>query len=512
MLDAAGDTSLWDFIVIGGGATGLGVAVDAAARGFRTLLLERGDFANATSSRSTKLIHGGVRYLKQGNFKLVREALHERALLLRHAPHLVHRRSFIIPTYSWAEAAFYGIGLKVYDAMSGPSRGDSSRQLSRADTIELLPTLDPVRLRGGTIYADAQFDDARLAIVLAQTAADLGAIVINYISVTEFVREGARICAVVARDEETGIEYRFKGRAFVNATGVFTDAIRRMDNPTSPALISPSQGAHIVVPRSFLPGEAALMVPRTDDKRVLFAIPWQERVVVGTTDTPLSKVEPAPRPLGSEVDFLLEHIARYLRKPPGRGDILSTFAGLRPLVRPAHARGTALIPRDHVITVSETGLVTITGGKWTTYRKMAADAVNRALTVAHLAPRPSRTSEFPLHGAADLTTGPLASYGSDAPRILSLAQEKPEWGQALDTVLPYIGAEVIWAASHEMARTVEDVLARRTRAIFLDARASMRAARGVAALLAESLGRDASWVEQQTEAYLRLASDYLPTQ
>jgi len=513
MLEMAADTAtVWDIIVIGGGATGLGVAVDAVARGYRTLLLEKGDFAHATSSRSTKLIHGGVRYLQQGNLKLVREALYERGLLLRHAPHLVHPISFVIPNNSWWDAAFYGFGLKLYDIMSGRFTIGHSRHLSRKQTLELLPSVKTQRLIGGTLYLDGQFDDARLAIELARTAADLGATVINYMPITALIKENGRVRSVVAHESESGREFEFKGRVVVNATGIFADSIRRLDDPSAKISISPSQGAHIVLPRSFLPGGTALMVPKTDDGRVLFAIPWHDRVVVGTTDTAAAEIEAEPRPLPAEIEFLLTHVSRYLANPPQPGDILSTYAGLRPLARPATIRSSALIPRDHAITISGSGLVTVTGGKWTTYRKMAEDTVSRAIAVASLPQKACRTHDLALHGWSDAAVDgdPLSIYGSEATAIRALSKENPDWMKPLHPALPYIVAEVIWAVRHEMARTVEDVLARRTRALFLDARASIKAASQVAALLAQELQRDATWAQQQEMAFAQTAQRYLP--
>ena len=532
MLEAAADKSVvWDILVIGGGATGLGIAVDAAARGYRTLLLEGHDFGKGTSSRSTKLIHGGVRYLQQGNIKLVREALYERGLLLQHAPHLVHPISFVIPNYSWWSRFYYGAGLKAYDAMAGKHRMERSQHLSRKETLELLPTLNANRLVGGTMYWDGQFDDARLAITLARTASELGGALINYMPVIALTKENGKVTGVVARDDESGQEYLLRCRALLNATGVFTDSVRRLDSPNEQDLIAPSQGAHIVLPRSFLPGNAALMVPKTDDGRVLFAIPWHERVLVGTTDTPITSIEAEPRPLASEIDFLLTHTGRYLTKAPTSVDILTSFAGLRPLVKPSNARHTALIPRDHVIAVSESGLISVTGGKWTTYRRMAEDAVNRAISVASLPARLCRTHELPLHGAeaakegAARTVSPLTPalsplrgegdnaawlhvYGSDASQLRDLSQQNIAWTKSLHPRLPYIHAEVIWAVRHEMARTVEDVLARRTRALFLDAAASAQAAPLVATLLSQELGRDSDWIEDQVRQYSELIRGY----
>jgi glycerol-3-phosphate dehydrogenase len=541
----------WDLIIIGGGATGLGAAVDAAARGYRTLLLEQGDFAKGTSSRSTKLIHGGVRYLQQGNLKLVRESLRERGLLTRNAPHLVNHLAFVVPNYTWWEGPFYGAGLKIYDRLAGKLGLGPSRHLSRKATLDCLPTLEPKGLRGGTIYFDGQFDDARLAIALAQTAADLGGTVINYMQVTALLkkpvspatkssgdRRQARargrladspqsaeaISGVVARDIETGHEYRLAARGVINATGIFTDAIRRLDEPGAAAVIAPSQGAHIVLDRSFLPGDSAIMVPKTDDRRVLFAIPWHERVLIGTTETTVSKPALEPRPLREEIEFLLKHAARYLTKDPKPKDVLSAFAGLRPLVKHGKTRNTALVPRDHTIMVSEAGLVTITGGKWTTYRKMAEDTVDCAADVAGLEKRTCNTADLRLHGAdggeqrtetaaarSELKAHILRTYGSDGAAVLGLIDSQPALNERLHPDLPYRVAEVIWAVRHEMARTVEDVLSRRTRLLLLDARASMEISPRVARWIAQEIGRDEKWERQQVAAYRSLAEGYLVT-
>ena len=386
-----------------------------------------------------------------------------------------------------------------------------SRHLSRQETVEALPTLKEERLRGGTRYVDGQFDDARLAITLARTAADLGATLINYMAVAAITKQNGRVSGVVARDSETNREYELKARVVINATGIFTDLIRRLDESSAPDLVGPSQGAHIVLPRRFLPGNAALMVPKTDDKRVLFAIPWHERVLIGTTDTAVKEVVADPAPLESEIEFLLTHAARYLTVAPRASDILSTFAGLRPLIRPARASSTALVPRDHSIQVSKSGLVTVTGGKWTTYRKMAEDTLDRAIEVSGLDRRPCRTQQLPLHGCMDQPGDSLSAYGSDASEIRVLAKQKADWGKLLHPDLPYIAAEVIWAARMEMARTVEDVLARRTRALFLDARASLAAAPLVASLLAQELGRDSAWIEQQVAKYQQVVRKCLPS-
>jgi len=513
----------WDLCIIGGGATGLGVAVDAASRGYRTLLLEQYDFAKGTSSRATKLVHGGVRYLQQGNIKLVTEALHERGVLRKNAPHLVKNQSFIVPNYKWWEGPYYGIGLKVYDWMAGSLGLGPSRILSREETLELAPTLDAEGLRGGVLYHDGQFDDARLAINLAQTAAEQGGILLNYCKVDGLIKnpgEGVHpVRGVRATDTLSGRSYEIYAKAVINATGVFTDSILKMDDAAAEPVIAPSQGVHIMLDKSFLPGEAAIMVPHTDDGRVLFAVPWHDKIIIGTTDTPVKEISIEPRALPEEIDFILEQIGRYLVKPPLRSDIRSVYAGLRPLVK-SSSRRTAELARDHLILVADSGLISITGGKWTTYRRMAEDTVNTAIAKAGLLNRPCVTTSLRIHGAGATGaeaapspptdfTAPLYYYGSDKPAVLTLAKEDPALGAPLHAALPYIRAEIVWAAREECCMTVEDALSRRTRALLLDAQAAMECAPDVAALLAKELGRDAHWEREQVAAFRKVAEGYL---
>ena len=497
-------TGPFDLAVVGGGATGLGAAVDAASRGHSVLLVEQADFAKGTSSRSTKLVHGGVRYLKQGNISLVFEALRERGLLCRNAPHLVHDLAFVIPTYHWWEGPFYGIGLKVYDGLAGRLGLQPSRYLNREDVLQLLPTIETEHLTGGIIYHDGQFDDARLAVNLAQTAAEQGAVMLNHMACTGLIKEGGHVCGLKLRDAEEGGEHEVKARCVINATGVFADALRRADDAAAPPLLRPSQGVHLVLPRDFLPGDTAIMIPKTDDGRVLFAVPWHDRAIIGTTDTPVDHAELEPRALPEEVEFLLQHAARYLTRDPLPSDVLSVFAGLRPLVNAAQG-STASLSRDHHIEVAESGLITITGGKWTTYRRMAEDVVDHAELVASLPSRPCRTQELPIHGAGKPgVDGALKFYGSDAAVIEAMALPA-----LVHPRLNLTEAEVRWHARHEMARTVEDVLARRSRSLLLDARASSEAAPAVARLMAEELGKDDAWLRQQVQAYQALAAGYV---
>jgi glycerol-3-phosphate dehydrogenase len=503
---------IWELIVIGGGATGLGTAVEAASRGYRVLLLEQSDFAKATSSRSTKLIHGGVRYLRQGNLSLVLEALHERGHLLKNAPHLVRNLSFVVPLYDWWEGPFYGIGLKFYDMMAGRLGLGPSRLLSREETLERLPTMEPKGLRGGVIYHDGQFDDSRLALSLARTLEDLGGIPINYMQVTGLVKSGGLTAGVKVHDLEEERDYILNARGVINATGVFSDEVRQLDDSDAGPVMAPSQGAHLVLDRSFLPGDNAIMIPQTSDGRVLFAVPWHGRIVLGTTDTPVNSVSLEPRPLQEEIDFILSQAARYLVRPPTRADVLSAFAGLRPLVRSDDGADTAALSREHLVLISGSGLVTITGGKWTIYRKMGEDTVDQAAAVAGLEDRPSATTTLRLHGWQENgeVSYPWDVYGTDAALVRRLGEGTAGWDLLLHPDLPYYACQVIWAVRMEWARTVEDVLARRTRALLLDARASMEIAPRVAELMAGELGRDLAWQQAQVTQYRELAKGYLP--
>jgi len=504
-------TETWDFLVIGGGATGLGTAVDASARGYRTLLVEQHDFAKGTSSRSTKLVHGGVRYLKQGNISLVLEALNERGLLVENAPHLVHHLSFIVPTYSWWEGPFYGIGMKIYDRLAGKLGLNPSANLSKEETIRLIPTIEQNGLLGGVSYYDGQFDDSRLAINLAQTVFDLGGVAVNYMKVVGLIRQDDLVCGARLRDEETGVEHEVYAGAVINATGVFCDAVRRMDDPAVKSVIAPSQGAHVVLPKSFLPGDSAIMVPHTPDGRVLFAVPWHDHVVVGTTDIAVETISLEPTPMEEEIDFILTTSAKYLSQGPERKDVLSVYAGLRPLVKVGDAKSSAAMSRDHTILISNTGLVTITGGKWTTYRKMAQDVVDQAETVAGFDRRPCKTEHLQIHGwtRQHIPEDPLRIYGADASAVRALLQQEPALRERIHPDLDYVGAQVVWAVREEMARTVEDVLARRTRALLLGAAASIEAAPTVAHIVAQELGRNADWERQAVEEYRSIAQGYL---
>lgn len=536
----------WDVLVIGGGATGLGVAVDSASRGYRTLLLEKEDFAKGTSSRSTKLVHGGVRYLQEGDIGLVREALYERGLLLQNAPHLVHKEHFIIPLYNWWSGLWYTAGLMVYDLLSGRKSFGPSRPISRKQVIQRLPGIRRRGLRGGVVYLDGQFDDARLAINLAQTAVEQGAVALNHLGVDRLLKDASgRITGCVATDHLTGQSYEVRSNSVVNATGVFVDDILQMDVPGAAPQVRPSQGVHLVLDQTFLGSGDAVLIPKTSDGRVLFGVPWEGKLLVGTTDTPLNGHSLEPRALDEEVSFILRTAGEYFEKAPTRGDVLSVFAGLRPLAAPQGGKAappggnaprgtdaaTKEISRSHKIITSPSGLVTITGGKWTTYRRMAEDTVDAVIAAAGLPPRACVTQGLRIHGAADApatpTAGPetpaggrlksageppadlLALYGSDRPALLALRAENPAWAIPLHPRLPFTGAEVIWAVRMEEALTVEDVLARRVRALFLDARAAMAMAPAVARLMAGEMGKDENWERAQVDAFRAVAQGYV---
>jgi glycerol-3-phosphate dehydrogenase len=508
---ATARTEPWDIIVIGGGATGVGVAVDASARGYATLLLERDDFGKGTSSRSTKLVHGGVRYLEQGNITLVLEALRERGLMRQNAPHLVSDLAFIVPSYSWWEGPFYGIGLKLYQLMSGKYGFGASAYLSGEETARRLPNIKTDGLMGGVVYFDGQFDDTRLLIQLAATAAGQGGTLLNYARVTALQKsEEGIVNGVEWEDTETGARNIAHARVVINATGPFTDSVRKLAEPEAEPMISPSQGAHIVLDRSFLPGDTAIMVPHTSDGRVMFAIPWHGHTLVGTTDTAMDHIPDEPVALEQEIDFMLSTGALYLAKAPTRADILSVFAGIRPLAKSGDGKNTSKLSRDHVIHIDRSGLLSIAGGKWTTYRNMAEDCVDQAATLGDLPEVDCITKTLHVHGYhIDASIfGSLSFYGTDAVAIRGLIAESPKLGEQLDGELPYLAAEVVWAAREEMARTVEDVLARRTRALFLNAKAAVRMAPRVADLMARELGYDAAWQAQQVTAFTELARGF----
>jgi len=509
ILRKLGEQTEWDVLVIGGGATGLGTAVEAASRGYRTVLVERSDFAKGTSSRSTKLVHGGVRYLEQMNITLVMDALRERGLMLENAPHLVHDLSFVVPIFDLFGLPYYGFGLKVYEWLSGNLSLGPSRMLSQKETQAMLPSIRPEGLRGGVLYHDGQFDDARYAISLMRTFEDLNGTAINYVEATGLIEHNDKAMGARLRDVESGESFDLRAKVVVNATGVFTEQVLAMDGDRE-TLLSVSQGTHFVLPPSFLPSSKAMMIPKTSDGRVLFAIPWHGATVVGTTDEAVERSSVEPRAMTSERSFLLEHIGKYLGRRPKSDEVLSMWSGLRPLVRKGGG-ATSKLSRDHTILVRPSGLVTVTGGKWTTYRRMGEDTVNRAAEIAGLPKESSRTRSLRLHGWTRVIAEVESErvYGSDLPLLERLSLEDVSLNELLHPRLPYRMREVVWAARQEMARTVEDVLARRTRALFLDARAAIEAAPRVAGLLAKELGRSEEWKARDLENFYAVARGYV---
>lgn len=445
----------WDVIVIGGGATGLGTAVDAAARGLKTLLVEARDFASGTSSRSTKLVHGGLRYLQQGHIHLVYEALHERQLLLSNAPHLVHKRDFFVPAYKWWELPFYGLGVKFYDFLSLGSRLNPSQFVSKKKALQLMQTVNPNSLKGGIIYTDGQFNDARLAITLAQTLSDLNGVCINYMPVKKLLKQNDQIIGIEAIDTIHNKSHILCGKHIINCTGIFTDQIRQLDDPNSSPIMRLSQGIHLTLPRHFLPSDTALLIPKTSDGRVLFIIPWEEHTLIGTTETPLKHPTSDPQPMNEEIEFILSSVAPYLTTPPTKNDVLAAFAGIRPLVS-ASAKDTGKLARTHRILKSSSGLITLTGGKWTTYRKMAEGVINT------ITKRPCTTHTLKLHGYAPYQANDhLGIYGSDREHVKALIATHPEYAKPLHPDYPYLLGEAIWAIHHEMALNADDILKRR---------------------------------------------------
>lgn len=516
----------WDLAVIGGGAVGLGVALDAAARGLQVALFEAEDFAKGTSSRATKLAHGGVRYLAQGDLSLVREALVERAALLANAPHVAAPLPFVMPAYRWWERGFYGAGLKAYDLLAGARGLGATEWLGEGATRSLLPGVrvggPQGTLQGGVRYWDGQFDDARLALLLARTAAARGALLLNHAEVVGLHREQGQLRGLLVHDRETGDCHRVSARCVVNAAGVWVDRLAALDHdegappPSSPPRVAPSQGVHLVVDRAFWPGRHALLVPKTEDGRVLFAVPWLGKTVLGTTDTPRADAPLEPAARADEAGFILREAGRYLARAPGPGDVRSVWVGLRPLVKPAAgAEGdTKSISREHTVWVSRSGLVSVTGGKWTTYRAMAEDVLARCMAAGLLPQRPAgATLALRLLGAparpdpARSLAGPPGEhlYGEEAEALRALPGATHWLAHDAETGAGLLSeAMVRFAVRHEMARTVEDVLARRSRLLFLDAAQAARVAPAVAQLVLEENGRP----DAGLQAFEALAAQY----
>jgi len=486
----------FDIIVVGGGATGLGTALDAASRGYKTLLLEKNDFSSSTTSKSTKLVHGGVRYLKQGDIFLVAEALRERSIMLKNAPHITHKQEFIIPVYSYWDVLLYTVGLKFYDFLAGGMSLGKSRFLNRKKTLAALPHIKNSGLKGGISYIDGQFDDSRMAIALAKECAKQGGIVLNYFGVDGLLKGGnGRVCGVEATDGVTGKKYTFRSRLVINATGVFANELIKIDDPLSKSILRPSQGLHIVIDSHFLDSSSAIMIPKTDDGRVLFAIPWHGKVVVGTTDTPVTEISLEPKPLEEEIEFIIRNFKNYSSIAPTREELLSVYAGLRPLAHnPDKPMSTKEISRRHKIIYSASGLLTIIGGKWTTYRLMAEEAIDSAINAGIIPPRECKSRDLGLNKKPKkLEQSNLSVYGDEP----------------LSSAFPYTKGEIVWICRSEMAVNLSDVLARRTRALLLNARESAKIAPEVASIMAHELGHDKEWVKQQIDEYNKLVSNYI---
>ena len=510
----SGRSSPFDFIIIGGGASGVGIALEAVSRGYSAILLEKSDFAKSTSGKSTKLVHGGVRYLAHGNISLVREACVERGLLMQNAPHLVRNQSFIIPAFGWFDEALYTLGLTLYDLMAGKYSLGRSKRISKKEVLTRLPTINDKKLTAGVLYHDGQFDDARLIVNVLQTAAELGAVVINYMPVEGFLKDpGGGIRGVMVRDSLSGRTFEVQGSVTINATGVFADEIMQMDIPSKKPSIRPSQGIHLVIDKTCLNGDDALMIPKTTDGRVLFAVPWHGKVILGTTDTPVDHPSLEPVALEEEIEFILSTAGKYLQRTPSRRDVLSVFVGLRPLAATGHTgnKKTREISRSHKIIISPSGLMTMIGGKWTTFRKMGEDMISRAEKMRGWMRTVSNTRVLKIHGYMKNTNihDPLYVYGSDKDGVLDIALNSPGMGEYLSEKLNIIRAQVLWAVREEMAVNVEDVLSRRTRCQLLDARESMRIAPETAAIMAQEMGRDKGWISDQVALYNTVTTNYL---
>ena len=501
--------SQWDIIIIGGGASGLGIAVDASKRGYKTLLLEKYDFGKGTSSRSTKLIHGGVRYLQNGDITLVIESLKERGILKRNAPHLVRDLSFVIPSYDWWSSPFYGIGMKIYDMMAGNLGLGRSIMISTKETLKLIPNVSKKGLRGGVIYHDGQFDDSRMAITLALTANSKKTALLNYCSVEKLLKDKDEVIGVEFRDTINSKKYKVKSKVVINATGVFAEEIIRMDQPDIDKMIQPSQGVHIVLEKKFLKSKHAILIPQTSDGRVLFAVPWKDYVVVGTTDTQVKTASIEPKPLKDEIDFILKNASKYMTIKPNRSDIKSVFAGLRPLAATSNKKSTKEVSRSHKINIAPSGLISVLGGKWTTYRKIAEDAINAAISINRLKKKKCKTEKLKLVGYKKTVdwNDPMHVYGSQKKKVQSLGGVDDN--KSLSKKFHLTNNIIEWSILHEMALTLEDVLARRTRCTFLNAKESKRIAPEVARKMAKVLEKDQNWIDEELKNFNKLIKNYI---
>ncbi|MCK5824598.1 MAG: glycerol-3-phosphate dehydrogenase/oxidase [Ichthyobacteriaceae bacterium] len=504
--------TIFDIIIIGGGATGLGVALDAASRGYKTALFEQSDFAKGTSSKSTKLVHGGVRYLGQGDVSMVFEALRERGRLRDNAPHLVSDLEFIIPNYSFFNTLLYSVGLKFYDLLAGRKSFGKSKLLSKDETVRLLPNVKENGLVSGVLYHDGQFDDSRFAVNLAQSATEHGAVMLNYFKVIKFNKENGKIVGVAIEDKETGMTYSVRSKVVINAAGVWVDDVSALDNVNLASIVKPSQGVHLVVDKTFLDSQKAMMIPKTSDGRVLFTIPWKDKVIIGTTDTPIESASLEPEALDSEVDFIIENYNNYSLKKLTKKDVLSVFAGLRPLAAPIDDGGkTKEISRRHKIFKSISGLITVVGGKWTTYRSMAEEIVTESVKDSLIPSASSITKNLRLHGYLkdENSIDPLKFYGSDLQIIEGLERFNEKLTTKLHSKYPYKYSHVVWACRAEYCRGVDDFLSRRIRMTVLDAKVAYKMAPIVAEIIASELNKNDRWVDEQIQEYTEIVKKYI---
>jgi glycerol-3-phosphate dehydrogenase len=483
-------TPHWDMIIIGGGATGLGSALDAASRGFKVLCVEKDDFSKGTSSRSTKLIHGGVRYLEQGNFAMVKHALQERWFLLKNASKATRKLSFVLPVYSWWRFFYYGFGLMLYDFLSGKFSIGKTRLMNKNAVIKKLPDIKTDSLKGGIRYFDGQFDDSQICIALAKTAINQGATVVNHMKAESFMYKDGSICGLIIRDELNQSSYETYGRVVINATGVFADQMMQKDNPKHQCVVSPSRGIHIVIDKKYYNSVHAMLIPKTTDGRVLFAVPWHNKVIIGTTDTKTENILDEPIASKEEINFVIENFNQYMQQHLDLADIKSVYAGLRPLIKKHNIKSTADLVRDHTIMVSESGLVSITGGKWTTYRKMARDTINKAIQVAGIPYVRSKTRSLHL--------------------VIETNNLKLDQDELLHADYNYTRSDVVYAIREEMACTLEDILARRIRVLFLDAKVAQAVAPSVCKIMQKELNQTDEWYNQQLHAFMELVLRYLP--
>ncbi len=499
-LDKISTVDTWDIIIIGGGATGMGIALDATTRGLKTLLVEKGDLANGTSSRSTKLVHGGVRYLKQFHFKLVFEAIKERKIILKNAPHLSSALPFIIPIYSYFNMLYYGIGLFLYEMLAGwESNIGRTTLLSRKSTINNLPFIKTKNLKGGILYYDAQFNDSQLCIDIAATATNNDATIINYFECADFIKSNEKVIGIQGVDRLSQKKYTIKGKNIINATGVFSDTILQMDDPQKSSIIKPSKGVHLVFND---PGKTltkyALMSPIKQDDRVIFVIPWMGKLLVGTTDTPIEKITTEPAASMEDVAYLLNLYNSLSENKIDKNSVVSMFAGLRPLIKLSDEDATALISREHSILTSASGIITIAGGKWTTYRKMAEDVMELVIANQKL-PNSKCKTEYISVDISAVKNKTIESY------ILS----DKSLAEKIHPAFSFTKAQVVYAIQHEMAMTIEDVLARRIRLLFLDAKAAIEAAKEVAKIFVNYANKEDEQMKEQMVAFEKIANKYL---